>query len=121
MNIFTELLLCGVAGNRREKRRLQHLARCADKKESRHARAERGKNVRPFVRFFLDARVSDELENVPPSVLIQVGDDTETYEPEQLRLHREWMDEAMLGDEYYGVPFDDYDPTNYDDGWVGLP
>lgn len=111
MNIFEELLLCKVPGNRREKRRLQHLARCADKKESRRTRAKRGKNVRPFVRF------------TTSGFIIRIGNDFEIYESEVVQRAEErirqredeWDD--FLFEVAFNNAYTDYDdePWNEDD------
>lgn len=95
-----------IMGTDRMQRHTLHILRQAEKKQAKRLRAEREKRVRPIVRFTTThlgrwAKEEFEYQTPPPTVIVRIGDDTETYEPEALKeileLQSEWAEELLRG------------------------
>lgn len=97
-------------------RQALHILRQTQKKREKRIHAERNKRVRPIVRFTPSGFIPEYAGKELFELMILVGDDTETYEPEPVRraeerfrqLEAEW-------DDYLFNEAEDYGPTDYDD------
>lgn len=98
-------------GTSRMQRRVLHLLQTAKKKQAKRDRAKRGKNVRPFMRLTPAGFVQNKTEKELFKLLVQFGEDTETYEPEAVQRAMEETErrEDEWDDFLYEESLDNYD------------
>lgn len=119
-------------GTDRMQRRALHVLHRAEKKRAKRIRAKRGKSVRPIVRFTPAGFVPDYTEKALFSLVVQIGNDTQIYEPEfkkpkpkaSLSQNELWRDsERVLLEDEFGDSWWEYenqsaiDDLSHDDGF----
>lgn len=90
-------------GTQRMKKRVMHTIRRAEKKERKLMKRKLTRNVRPFVRLTPSEPIPwSRCEKLPLSLVVQIGDDLQTYEPEAVMYAQERAEMADLFMDVFG-------------------